>query len=52
MQEFPHGLPFLQTGPLLFFELLLLELELPLRANAGALKSNDAAIAAPMIARI
>ena len=52
MQEFPQGLPFLQTGPLLFFELLLLELELPLRANAGALKSNDTAIAAPRIARI
>jgi hypothetical protein len=52
MQEFPQGLPFLQTGPLLFFELLLLELGLLLRANAGALKSNDTAIAATRIARI
>jgi len=51
MQEFPHGLPFLQTGPLLFFELLL-ELDLAFRAVAGALKRSDAATAAPQIARM
>lgn len=52
MHEFPQGLPFLQTGPLVFFALLLLELELPLRPNAGALKVNETAIAVPRIARI
>ena len=49
MQEFPQGLPFLQTGPL-FFELLLLESLR--RASAGPLNSNDTATAAPRIASI